>query len=62
MTWILISRHANHPGNSESLLFDLQVCNVSARLLHGDAFVCIIQREVRWDHPFQLLKASKAKF
>lgn len=43
---MLTSRDVNHPGNLAILVFDLWACNVSAKLLHGDGFVCIIQRDV----------------
>lgn len=62
MTWILISRDKSHLGDLHSLVSDLEVCDASGKLLHGDAFVCITQSEVRWDHPFQLFRVSEAKF
>lgn len=48
-------------GHLEILVFDLQGCTRPAKLLRGDACVCITQSEVRWDHPLQLLTMSKAK-
>lgn len=56
---MLTSRDANHPGNLAILVFDLWACNVSAKLLHGDGFVCINTEGGRGPIPSSYLKRQR---